>query len=56
MSAMAQGCLLLFLGRAADLYGRKKAFILGCAFMGIFGLGCGFAQSEHALLVLAGSH
>ena len=44
-----QGCLLLFLGRAADLYGRKRGFILGCACMGIFGLGCGFAQGTFSL-------
>ncbi|KAH9937920.1 efflux transporter [Epithele typhae] len=50
--ALSSGCLLLFLGRAADLYGRKKAFILGCACMGIFGLGCGFAQDEITIDVL----
>ena len=45
-SRALQGCLLLFLGRIADLYGRKITFMLGCACMGIFGLGCGFAKGE----------
>ncbi|KAI8995706.1 efflux transporter [Trametes punicea] len=52
--SLSSGCLLLFLGRLADLYGRKWTFILGCAFMGIFGLGCGFAQDEITLDVLRG--
>ena len=48
-SRAGQGCLLLFLGRIADLYGRKITFMLGCACMGIFGLGCGFAKGESSL-------
>ncbi|KAI8974619.1 efflux transporter [Trametes punicea] len=52
--SLSSGCLLLFLGRIADLYSRKWTFILGCAFMGIFGLGCGFAQDEITLDVLRG--
>lgn len=43
-----QGCLLLFLGRLADLFGRKITFIAGCVVMGVFGLGCGFAQGMYA--------
>ena len=39
-----QGCLLLFFGRVADLYGRKRTFLAGIALLGAFGLGCGFAQ------------
>ncbi|KAI1786589.1 efflux transporter [Ganoderma leucocontextum] len=50
--SLSSGCLLLFLGRLADLFGRKLAFILGCACMGIFGLGCGFAQNEITLDIL----
>ncbi len=42
--ATPQGCMLLFLGRLADLFGRKLTFIAGCVAMGVFGLGCGFAQ------------
>lgn len=39
-----QGCLLLFFGRVADLYGRKRTFLVGIVLLGAFGLGCGFAQ------------
>jgi MFS family permease len=42
--ALSSGCLLLFFGRLADLYGRKKAFMLGSLVQGIFSLGCGFAK------------
>ncbi|KAI0761550.1 efflux transporter [Trametes elegans] len=52
--SLSSGCLLLFLGRLADLYGRKITFILGCAFMGVLGIGCGFAQDEITLDVLRG--
>ncbi|KAI9056753.1 MFS general substrate transporter [Trametes sanguinea] len=52
--SLSSGCLLLFLGRIADLYSRKWTFIFGCAFMGIFGLGCGFANDEITLDVLRG--
>ncbi|KAI0327076.1 efflux transporter [Cubamyces sp. BRFM 1775] len=52
--SLSSGCLLLFLGRIADLYSRKYTFIFGCGFMGILGLGCGFAQDEITLDVLRG--
>ncbi|KAI0833324.1 major facilitator superfamily domain-containing protein [Trametes gibbosa] len=52
--SLSSGCLLLFLGRIADLYGRKNTFIFGCGLMGILGLGCGFAQDEITLDVLRG--
>jgi MFS family permease len=42
----SKGCLLIFFGRLADLYGRKRAFILGNIFSALFGLGCGFAQGK----------
>ena len=45
-----QGCLLLFLGRIADLYSRKYTFIGGCAVLGILGMGCGFAQGIYRSL------
>ncbi|KAI0668013.1 efflux transporter [Trametes maxima] len=52
--SLSSGCLLLFLGRIADLYGRKYVFMLGCLLMCVFGLGCGFAQDEITLDVLRG--
>ncbi|OSC97840.1 efflux transporter [Trametes coccinea BRFM310] len=39
---------------SVNLYSRKYTFIIGCAFMGAFGLGCGFAQDEITLFVLRG--
>ncbi|KAI0750334.1 major facilitator superfamily domain-containing protein [Daedaleopsis nitida] len=50
--SLSSGCLLLFLGRVADLYGRKMTFILGCACMGVFGLACGFAQDDITIDIL----
>ncbi|OJT07812.1 Drug resistance protein [Trametes pubescens] len=52
--SLSSGCLLLFLGRIADLFGRKNTFIFGCGFMGLLGLGCGFAQDELTLDILRG--
>lgn len=52
--ALSSGCLLLFFGRLADLYGRKKAFMLGSFIQGVFSLGCGFAKDEITINVLRG--
>jgi MFS family permease len=38
----------LFFGRLADLYGRKKAFMIGTLCQIAFSLGCGFAQGARA--------
>ncbi len=42
------------MGRLADLHGRKRVFLLGVAFIGIFSLGAGFSQDEITLDVLRG--
>lgn len=39
-----QGCLLLMFGRLADLYGRKKTFLIGSFTLAAFTLGCSFSQ------------
>ncbi|KAI0956385.1 hypothetical protein AcV7_006804 [Taiwanofungus camphoratus] len=52
--SLSSGCLLLFFGRLADLYGRKRAFLLGTLFLCFFGLGCGFAQTEITIDILRG--
>ncbi|KAI0346203.1 MFS general substrate transporter [Trametopsis cervina] len=52
--SLSSGCLLLFFGRIADLYGRKIVFLGGIAFLGIFSLGAGFARDEIAIDVLRG--
>ncbi|KAH9925490.1 efflux transporter [Fomitopsis serialis] len=51
---LSSGCLLLFFGRLADLYGRKKAFLAGITVLGVLSLGCGFAQNEITIDVLRG--
>ncbi|KII86695.1 hypothetical protein PLICRDRAFT_55610 [Plicaturopsis crispa FD-325 SS-3] len=52
--SLSSGCLLLFFGRIADLYGRKKVFLTGSVCLAAFTLGCGFAQDEITLDVLRG--
>ncbi|KAF8658411.1 hypothetical protein AX16_001964 [Volvariella volvacea WC 439] len=52
--ALSSGCLLLMFGRLADLYGRKRVFILGSIWLAAFTLGCGFAQSNLTLDILRG--
>lgn len=52
--SLSSGCLLLFFGRLADLYGRKKAFMIGTLCQIAFSLGCGFAQDGLTLAVLRG--
>lgn len=51
---ICKSCFFLLCGRLADLYGRKLVFLIGSAWMCIFGLGCGFARSSSQLLVLRG--
>lgn len=41
-------------GRLADLYGRKKTFMIGSAWLAVFTLVCGFAKSEITLDILRG--
>ncbi|KAL4074935.1 major facilitator superfamily domain-containing protein [Scleroderma yunnanense] len=50
--ALSSGCLLLFFGRLADLYGRKKGFLLGMFTQLVFAIGCGFAPNGIILDVL----
>lgn len=52
--SLSSGCLLLFFGRLADLYGRKKAFMVGTLCQIAFSLGCGFAQDGLTLAILRG--
>lgn len=47
-----QGCFLLLFGRIADLYGRKRVFLAGIAWLAIFSIGCGFARDDITLDVL----
>ncbi|KAI0076341.1 putative efflux transporter [Panus rudis PR-1116 ss-1] len=52
--SLSSGCLLIPLRRLADLYGRRKVFIMGCIFQGAFALGCGFANDLLTIAVLRG--
>jgi MFS family permease len=47
INVAAQACLFIFLGRLADLFGRKRAFVGGMVFSAALSLGCGFAQGAH---------
>jgi EmrB/QacA subfamily drug resistance transporter len=44
------GGLLLLGGRAADLLGRRRVFMVGTGLFALASLGCGFASSETALI------
>ncbi|KAG1719374.1 major facilitator superfamily domain-containing protein [Suillus occidentalis] len=50
--SLSSGCLLLFFGRLADIYGRKKAFMIGTLCQVVFSLGGGFAQDGITLVIL----
>ncbi|EIN03494.1 MFS general substrate transporter [Punctularia strigosozonata HHB-11173 SS5] len=52
--SLSSGCLLLFFGRLADLYGRKRAFLAGSLCMVAFSIGCALAKDEITLDVLRG--
>ncbi len=49
---LAFGGFLLLGGRAADLYGRRKTFMIGVALFGLASLADGLAQSGTMLIVL----
>ncbi|KAF9456823.1 major facilitator superfamily-domain-containing protein [Collybia nuda] len=51
---LSSGCLLLFFGRLADLYGKKKAFLLGSFISAVFTLACGFVKDAVTLDILRG--
>ncbi|ESK91311.1 efflux transporter [Moniliophthora roreri MCA 2997] len=52
--SLSSGCLLLLLGRLADLHGRKKAYVLGSIWLVAFTLGCVFVRDPLTLNVLRG--
>ncbi|KAG8753279.1 hypothetical protein FRC12_011601 [Ceratobasidium sp. 428] len=54
--ALTSGCFLLLFGRLADLYGRKKIFMLGSFWMLAWAIGCGFAPNSIALNVMRALH
>ncbi|EIM80449.1 MFS general substrate transporter [Stereum hirsutum FP-91666 SS1] len=50
--SLSSGCFLLLFGRLADLYGRKRVFLLGFTVIGAFALGVGFAPNQIGLDLL----
>ncbi|KAH6901322.1 major facilitator superfamily domain-containing protein [Coprinopsis sp. MPI-PUGE-AT-0042] len=51
---LSSGCLLLAFGRVADLYGRKKTFLAGSAFLAALTLACAFPSDIVILNTLRG--
>ncbi|CAG7849082.1 Uncharacterized MFS-type transporter C1683.03c [Serendipita indica DSM 11827] len=49
---LSSGCLLVLLGRLADLYGRKLVWMAGGLWTTVFTLACGFAQTGVQLIIL----
>ena len=49
--SIAFGGFLLLAGRAADLLGRRRVFVVGVALFTLASLACGLAQSEGMLIV-----
>ncbi|QRW23568.1 major facilitator superfamily transporter [Rhizoctonia solani] len=50
--SLTSGCFLLLFGRLADLFGRKKAFLLGNVWFLAWAIGCGFAPDAISLDVM----
>ncbi|QRV75050.1 major facilitator superfamily transporter [Ceratobasidium sp. AG-Ba] len=54
--ALTSGCFLLLFGRLADLFGRKKVFLLGSLWMLVWAIASGFAPNAIALNVMRALH
>lgn len=52
LTHLGQGCFLILFGRLADLHGRKTVFLFGTGWLGIWALGCGFAQNVISLDIM----
>ncbi|KAI9464426.1 efflux transporter [Lactarius psammicola] len=52
--SISSACFLLLCGRLADLYGRKRVWLIGYLILMVFSIGSGFAQSATALDTLRG--
>ncbi|TFK35336.1 major facilitator superfamily domain-containing protein [Crucibulum laeve] len=51
---LSSGCLLLVCGRLADVFGRKKIFLLGSIILATFTLACGLTKNVMLLYILRG--
>lgn len=52
--SLSSGCFLVFFGRIADLYGCKRVFIAGSAWLMVFSIGLTLVNDEITLDVLRG--
>ncbi|KAJ1302260.1 hypothetical protein OPQ81_001079 [Rhizoctonia solani] len=50
--SLTSGCFLLLFGRLADLFGRKKVFLIGNLWSLAWAIGCGFAPNAISLDVM----
>jgi MFS family permease len=48
------GCALLLAGSVADIIGRRRTFLVGCALFSVFTLGCGLSKTAVSLIVFLG--
>ncbi|KAK1232622.1 hypothetical protein PQX77_004242 [Marasmius sp. AFHP31] len=51
---LSAGCLLLLCGRLADLYGRKRVFVIGSIWVLGFTIGCGCSNDAMVLSIIRG--
>ncbi|KIM37309.1 hypothetical protein M413DRAFT_448602 [Hebeloma cylindrosporum] len=51
---LSSGCLFLVCGRLADVYGRKRTFLVGSFLLAVFTLACGFSNDVLTLDILRG--
>ncbi|KAJ1307526.1 hypothetical protein OPQ81_001624 [Rhizoctonia solani] len=54
--ALTSGCFLLLFGRLADLFGRKRVFLIGTLWSLVWSLGSGFAPNPISLNVMRALH
>jgi EmrB/QacA subfamily drug resistance transporter len=54
MYALTFGGFLMFGGRSADLFGRRKLFLAGVTVFTLASLACGLAQSEEWIIIARG--
>lgn len=54
MPRLTCGCTLLLAGSVADIVGRRKTFLTGCALSLAFTLGCGLSTTSAQLIVFRG--
>ncbi|TRM60184.1 major facilitator superfamily domain-containing protein [Schizophyllum amplum] len=52
--SLSSGCLLLVLGRLADLYGRRRVYLAGSFWLMALSLGCAFINDPLTLMILRG--